>query len=97
MKTIVIELGNEEYERLLKIKGNKRWKDLLFNLYSQEYVINNVNNTFSLLKTIYSDKSELYEYLRVISLRLVDNPAKALEIARQLEAGIKDYLERNNI
>ena len=87
MKRILIHLTDEEYEQLLRIKGQMTWKDLLLSMIPKSHedlLVEKVNDFFGELKELDPDNEEFYELIRVFLI---------LYIRRRLEKAL-NIMER---
>ena len=94
MRRILIHLTDEEYEKLLRVKGSKTWKDLLLSIVpksKEELLIDKVHSFFIELEKLDPENLALYELIRVFFIIYYKkNFRKALEILEQVSLIIKE-------
>jgi len=95
MTEIRIQLNDEEYETLqdIKKKDSKTWKELLLSNLENDVLLDEINNCFSMLKSLIPNLQETLEYMRAISIRfykLSDNDQKIK--AKELNAKMSEYI-----
>ena len=96
MKRLLIDLTDEEYERLLRVKGDRTWKELLLSLApksKEELLIEKVNNCFMELEELDLENMEFYEVIRVILTRFIrkdlETASKMLKRLAELLGGVE--------
>ena len=74
MKKLLIELTDEEYEKLLKVKGHKTWREVILSLIpksKEELLVHEINAFYEKIQSIDPNNYEIYELLRVTMIMLI--------------------------
>ena len=74
MKRLLIELTDNEYEKLLKIKGHKTWREVILSLIpksKEELLINEINKFAKKMQKEDTDNFYVYELIRVALIMLI--------------------------
>jgi predicted CopG family antitoxin len=71
VKKLLIDLSDEEYEALKKLKHNKTWKEFLLDPLKKtdDAKIEAINRYFGALERETDIKPEVIEYMRVIAIQ----------------------------
>lgn len=95
MKEIKITVSDEEYEKLLKIKGNRTWRELLLTLM-EDWKLVMINRAFEELRMLAvaavedPEMGSVIDKLRVLVIKLIG--ISDVERRKRIVSIINDYL-----
>ena len=98
VKKILIDLSEEEYERLIKIKGKRTWKQLLLEAAEgeeSEKFLKEIAELVERLKARDEEHFEEYEVTRVILVRILRRDYEgALRLVDRLRQLLEERLRK---
>lgn len=101
VKEIRLVLDEDTYNRIVRLKGNRTWKDFLISLAENAdntYLINKVNETIAVLKQQTNDeRSEIFELIRVFLIHIIKKKYEdAIEYLYRIENKLTRMLGKDD-